>query len=124
MVIILETETIGKLFLVKLTKWGANYRYPLGFVVKCMNEGTNCRLALPVLLAESGIRPRPPKQVVTEFRRLYPKTWQIPEQERKRRPFYKDAITLDPEGNLFGCYILSILTSLCTSIIYSRHKTS
>ena len=73
-----------------------------------MNEGTNCRLALPVLLAEYGIKPRPPKRVVTEVRQRYPKTWQIPEQERKKRPYYKDAITMDPEGSYCICFPSSV----------------
>ena len=116
------TETAGKLFVVRLMKWGANYRYPLGFVIKCVNEGIGCRSALPILLAESGIRHRQPKQVSAELKRLYPKAWQIPDEERKTRPVYRDAITLDPEGNsrivlhcIVSCYIvLHCIVLFCT----------
>ena len=90
------TETEGKLFLVQLMKWGASYRFPLGFVVQCFNEGGDPRLCISVLLAEHGVHKPHSKKIQSEVKKEFPPKWRIPETERSKRVQFEDVFSIDP----------------------------
>lgn len=90
------TETEGKLFLVQLMKWGASYRYPLGFVVQYFTEGGDPHLSIPILLAEHGIHKGHSKKIKNEAKKDFPPGWKIPEAERSKRTRYGDVFSIDP----------------------------
>ena len=90
------TETEGKLFLVQLMKWGASYRYPLGFVVHYFTEGGDPHLCIPVLLAEHGIHRTHSKKIQNEAKKDFPPKWKIPEAERSKRLHFEDVFSIDP----------------------------
>ena len=92
------TETEGKLFLVQLMKWGASYRYPLGFVVHHFPEGSDPQMSIAVLLAEHGLLKRHVKRLETEASRDFPQGWTIPFSERVRRKSYTKAFSIDPDS--------------------------
>ena len=90
------TETEGKLFLVQLMKWGASYRYPLGFVVHYFTEGGDPHLSIPILLAEHGIHRSHSKKIQNEAKKDFPPGWKIPEAERSKRMRFDDVFSIDP----------------------------
>lgn len=90
------TETEGKLFLVQLMKWGASYRYPLGFVVHYFTEGGDPHLSIPILLAEHGIHRSHSKKIQTEAKKDFPPGWKIPEAELAKRMRFDDVFSIDP----------------------------
>ena len=90
------TETEGKLFLVQLMKWGASYRFPLGFVVQYFNEGGDPRRCIPVLLAEHGVHKPHSKKIQSEVKKEFPPKWRIPETERSKRVQFEDVFSIDP----------------------------
>ena len=92
------TETEGKLFLVQLMKWGASYRFPLGFVVHYFPEGYDPQMSIAVLLAEHGLHKRHVIKLVTEDSRDFPPGWTIPLSERVRRKSYTKAFSVDPNS--------------------------
>lgn len=89
-------ETEGKLFLVQLMKWGASYRYPLGFVVHYFTEGGDPRLSIPILLAEHGIHRSHSKKIQNEAKKDFPPGWKIPEAEHSKRMHFDDVFSIDP----------------------------
>ena len=90
------TETEGKLFLVQLMKWGASYRFPLGFVVHYFTEGGDPHLSIPILLAEHGIHRSHSKKIQNEAKKHFPPGWKIPEAERSKRMRFNDVFSIDP----------------------------
>lgn len=90
------TDTEGKLFLVQLMKWGASYRYPLGFVVHYFTEGGDPHLSIPILLAEHGIHRSHSKKIQNEAKKDFPPGWKIPEAERSKRMRFSDVFSVDP----------------------------
>lgn len=90
------TETEGKLFLVQLMKWGASYRYPLGFVVHYFTEGSDPHLSIPILLAEHGIHRSHSKKIQNEAKRDFSPGWKIPEAEHSKRMLFNDVFSIDP----------------------------
>ena len=90
------TETEGKLFLVQLMKWGASYRYPLGFVVHYFTEGGDPHLSIPILLAEHGIHRSHSKKIQNEAKKDFPPGWKIPEAEHSKRMRFDDVFSIDP----------------------------
>ena len=90
------TETEGKLFLVQVMKWGASYRYPLGFVVHYFTEGGDPHLSIPILLAEHGVHRRHSKKIQNEAKKDFPAGWKIPEAERSKRKLFDDVFSIDP----------------------------
>ena len=90
------TETEGKLFLVQLMKWGASYRYPLGFVVHYFTEGGDPFLSIPILLAEHGIHRSHSKKIKNEAKKDFSPGWNIPEVEHSKRTLFNDVFSIDP----------------------------
>ena len=77
-------------------KWGASYRFPLGFVVQCFNEGGDPRLCISVLLAEHGVHKPHSKKIQSEVKKEFPPKWRIPETERSKRVQFEDVFSIDP----------------------------
>ena len=77
-------------------KWGASYRFPLGFVVQCFNEGGDPRLCISVLLAEHGVHKPHSKKIQSEVNKEFPPKWRIPETERSKRVQFEDVFSIDP----------------------------
>lgn len=89
------TETQGKLFLVQLMKWGASYRYPLGFVVHYFQEGGDPLKAISILLAEHGVHKQHPKKIHNEAKKDFPPKWKIPMSERVKRIKFPEVFSVD-----------------------------
>ena len=89
------TETEGKLFLVQLMKWGASYRYPLGFVVHYFQQGGDPLKAISILLAEHGVHKQHPKKIQNEAKKDLPPKWKIPMSERVKRIKFPEVFSID-----------------------------
>ncbi|XP_068677064.1 3'-5' exoribonuclease HELZ2-like isoform X1 [Montipora foliosa] len=92
------TETEGKLFLVQQMKWGASYRYPLGFVVHYFPEASDPELSIAVLLAEHGLHKQHVKKTQIEAKRDFSPGWKIPLTERLRRKMFSEVFSVDPDS--------------------------
>lgn len=103
------TKTEGKLFLVQLMKWGASYRYPLGFVVQYFSEGGDPQMSIPVLLAEHSVHKRHAKKIQNEAKKDFSPKWKIPVSERIRRKVHPDVFSID-DGS---CVEVDDALSLC-----------
>ena len=88
-------EIEGKLFLVQLMKWGASYRYPLGFVVHYFPEGGDPLMSIPVLLAEHGVHKQHSKKIRNETKKDFPPKWKIPLAERVKRLKFSEVFSID-----------------------------
>ena len=89
------TETEGKLFLVQLMKWGASYRYPLGFVVHYFTQGGDPQMSIPVLLAEHGVHKTHSKKIQNETKKDFSPRWKIPLSERVKRTTFSEVFSID-----------------------------
>ena len=92
------TKAEGKLFLVQLMKWGASYRYPLGFVVQYFAEGSDPQMSIPVLLAEHGIHKQHAKRIQNEAKKDFSPRWKIPLSERVKRKIFPEVFSIDADS--------------------------
>ena len=92
------TEPEGKLFLVQLMKWGASYRYPLGFVVQYFGEGSDPQKSITVLLAEHGIHKQHAKKLQNEAKKDLSLRWKIPLSERVKRKIFPEVFSIDADS--------------------------
>ena len=96
-----EQVLSGKyLFLVKFFRWGPEYPFPLGLVVKEMPRGEDFKSSMEIVYAERGIRRAFKKDTMKYVKEIFPPDWSIPEKEYSDRPKVGQAFTIDPPNSL------------------------
>ena len=96
-----EQVLSGKfLFLVKFLRWGPEYPYPLGMVVKELPLGKDLKSSMDIVYAERGIRRAFKKRTLKYVKETFPPDWSIPEKEYSDRPKVVEAFTIDPPNSL------------------------
>ena len=96
-----EQVLSGKyLFLVKFFRWGPEYPFPLGMVVKELPRGEDLKSSMEIVYAERGIRRTFKKDTVNYVKETFPPDWSIPEKEYSDRPRVGEAFTIDPPNSI------------------------
>ena len=96
-----EQVLSGKyLFLVKFFRWGPEYPFPLGMVVKELPRGEDFKSSMEIVYAERGIRRAFKKDTMKYAKETFPPDWSIPEKEYSDRPKVGEAFTIDPPNSL------------------------
>ena len=88
------------LFLVKFLRWGPEYPFPLGIVVKELPRGDDLKSSMEIVYAERGIRRAFKEDAMKYVRETFPPDWCIPEKEYSDRPKVGEAFTIDPPNSL------------------------
>ena len=100
---IIEREQVlsGKyLFVVKFLRWGPEYPYPLGMIVKKLPRGDDFKSSMEIVFAERGIRRAFKEDTMKYVKQTYPPDWSIPKKEYSDRPIVREAFTIDPPNSL------------------------
>ena len=100
---IMEREQVlsGKyLFLVKFLRWGPEYPFPLGMVVKKLPRGDDLKSSMEIVYAERGIKKAFKKETLYYVKETFPPDWSIPEKGYSDRPKVGGAFTIDPPNSL------------------------
>ena len=96
-----EQVLSGKyLFLVKFLRWGPEYPFPLGIVVKELPRGEDFKSSMEIVYAERGIRRDFKTDAMKYVRETFPPDWSIPEKEYSHRVKVGEAFTIDPPNSL------------------------
>ena len=96
-----EQVLSGKyLFVVKFFRWGPEYPFPLGMVVKELPRGEDLKSSMEIVYAERGIRRTFKKDTVNYVKETFPPDWSIPEKEYSDRLEVVKAFTIDPPNSL------------------------
>ncbi|XP_067043097.1 3'-5' exoribonuclease HELZ2-like isoform X4 [Acropora muricata] len=96
-----EQVLSGKyLFLVKFLRWGPEYPYPLGMVVKALPRGDDFKSSMEIVYAERGIRRVFKEDTMKYVKQTFPPDWSIPKKEYSDRPKVGEAFTIDPPNSL------------------------
>ncbi|XP_044184435.1 uncharacterized protein LOC114957638 isoform X2 [Acropora millepora] len=96
-----EQVLSGKyLFLVKFLRWGPEYPYPLGMVVKALPRGDDLKSSMEIVYAERGIRRAFKEDTMKYVKQTFPPDWSIPKKEYSDRPKVGEAFTIDPPNSL------------------------
>ena len=96
-----EQVLSGKyLFLVKFLRWGPEYPFPLGMVVKELPRGEDFKSSMEIVYAERGIRRAFKKDTMKYVKETFPSDWSIPEKEYSHRRKVGEAFTIDPPNSL------------------------
>ena len=88
------------LFLVKFLRWGPEYPYPLGMVVKALPRGDDFKSSMEIVYAERGIRRTFKEDTMKYVKQTFPPDWSIPKKEYSDRPRVREAFTIDPPNSL------------------------
>ena len=88
------------LFLVKFLRWGPEYPYPLGMVVKELPRGDDFPSSMEIVYAERGIRRAFKEDTMKYVKQTFPPDWSIPKKEYSARPKVGEAFTIDPPNSL------------------------
>ena len=88
------------LFLVKFLRWGPEYPYPLGMVVKALPRGDDFKSSMEIVYAERGIRRAFKEDTMKYVKQTFPPDWSIPKKEYSGRPKVGEAFTIDPPNSL------------------------
>ena len=97
----IEQVLSGKyLFLVKFFRWGPEYPFPLGIVVKELPRGDDLKSSMEIVYAERGIRRAFRNDTMKHVKQTFPPDWSIPKKEYSGRPRVREAFTIDPPNSL------------------------